>query len=272
VRRIGSGAFHSCRQLNSVNIPNTVTNIADYAFYTSGLTNLSIPGPVNSIGNSAFAYCPFLSTVQLGTGIVTIGDGAFISARLLTSLVIPDSVKVIGDQTFYDLISLTNLVIGSQVFSIGWGAFDGDAMTSVIIPASVTNIGIGAFEFCNNLQAFYFKGSPPTIGQSSLGDNPLVRIYYLPGTGGWSSSFGGLVTQPWVLPNPIILSPSQQGNQFGFTISWATNLPVVVEASTDLMKPGWQPLQTNALIGGSFYFRDAQSTNYPGRFYRVRSP
>jgi hypothetical protein len=44
----------------------------------------------------------------------------------------------------------------------------------------------------------------------------------------------------------------------------------VVEASTDLIN--WQPVQTNTLTSGSVYFSDPQWTNYPGRFYRLRSP
>ena len=61
-------------------------------------------------------------------------------------------------------------------------------------------------------------------------------------------------------------------NGFGFTISWATNIPVVVEASTNLANPIWSPLATNTLTSGSSYFSDPQWTNYPARFYRLRSP
>jgi hypothetical protein len=39
-----------------------------------------------------------------------------------------------------------------------------------------------------------------------------------------------------------------------------------------LANPVWSPLQTNTLTGGSCYFSDSQWTNYPGRFYRLRSP
>jgi hypothetical protein len=63
-----------------------------------------------------------------------------------------------------------------------------------------------------------------------------------------------------------------QTNCFGFTISWATNTPVVVEACTNLADPDWQPVQTNTLTTGSSYFNDPQWTNYPSRFYRLRSP
>ena len=63
-----------------------------------------------------------------------------------------------------------------------------------------------------------------------------------------------------------------QSNQFGFTVSWATNLTVVVEANTNLVNTVWIPLSTNTLTNGSFYFSDPQWSNYPGRFYRISAP
>ena len=65
----------------------------------------------------------------------------------------------------------------------------------------------------------------------------------------------------------------ERTNQFGFTITWASGGTVVVEASTNLANPTWYPLATNTLTsGGSSYFSDPTWTNYPGRFYRLRSP
>jgi hypothetical protein len=79
-----------------------------------------------------------------------------------------------------------------------------------------------------------------------------------------------------MLPNPTILNFEPnfgvQTNQFGFTISWATNIPVVVEACTDLSNPAWTPVGTNTLTDGVSYFSDSQWANYPGRYYRLRSP
>jgi hypothetical protein len=57
-----------------------------------------------------------------------------------------------------------------------------------------------------------------------------------------------------------------QPGGFGFTISWATNASVVVEAATNLANPVWIPVSTNTLTGGTNYFSDPQWTNYPGRF------
>jgi hypothetical protein len=47
----------------------------------------------------------------------------------------------------------------------------------------------------------------------------------------------------------------------------------VVEACTNLARPVWLPVSTNALNGGgASSFSDSQSGNYPTRFYRFRSP
>jgi hypothetical protein len=78
-----------------------------------------------------------------------------------------------------------------------------------------------------------------------------------------------------VLPYPVILTTTPsfgiQTNAFGFRISWATNTPVVVEASTSLVNPTWSPVSTNILNGGWTDFRDPEWANSHSRFYRVRS-
>lgn len=60
-------------------------------------------------------------------------------------------------------------------------------------------------------------------------------------------------------------------NRFGFNITGSSNLVIVVEACTNLASPSWSPVGTNTLSGGSSCFSDSQWTNYPCRFYRLRS-
>jgi hypothetical protein len=61
-------------------------------------------------------------------------------------------------------------------------------------------------------------------------------------------------------------------NRFGFTITGTSGLVIVVEACTNFANPIWFPVGTNTLTNGWFYFSDPRWTNYPGRFYRLRSP
>jgi hypothetical protein len=86
----------------------------------------------------------------------------------------------------------------------------------------------------------------------------------------------GCPTAAWYQPQPAILDFEPnfglQTNSFGFTISWATNTSIIVEACANLANQDWQPLQTNVLTSGSTYFSDRTWTNYSVRFYHLRSP
>jgi hypothetical protein len=96
-------------------------------------------------------------------------------------------------------------------------------------------------------------------------------VYYLPGTTGWGPTLGGLPTVLW---NPQAQTSDirlgVRTNQLGFTITGAPNIVVVVEASANLAD--WSPLVQLTLTGGSSCFSDPEWTNYPARFYRLRSP
>ena len=235
--------------------------------------------PVTSIGNMAFYYCTNLTSVTIPNSVTSIGSEAFYYCTSLTSVTIPNSVTNIGSYTFQYCSGLTNLTIGTSVTSVGSYAFIWCTnLTSMTIPNSVTNIGSYAFYGCFGLKTVCFLGNAPGAGTDSTvfdGDN-AATVYYLPGTTGWGLTFDGLPTALWFLPNPLILNHSPgfgvQTHQFGFTISWATNISVVVEGCTNLVHPVWTPVTTNALVNGTNYFSDPQWTNYSARFYRLRSP
>jgi hypothetical protein len=143
-----------------------------------------------------------------------------------------------------------------------------------MIPSSVINIGNRAFGGCTSLSSAYFNGNAPIVDWY-LFDFAITTVYYLPGTTGWGATLAGCPTALWRLPNPLILTTSPslelQTNGIAFIISWATNSAVVVEASSNLADRTWSPVATNTLTGGSSYFSDPQWTNYPSRFYRLRT-
>ena len=132
------------------------------------------------------------------------------------------------------------------------------------------------FYSCSSLRGVYFKGNAPSVGSSVFTGADSATIYYLPGTTGWGPTFCDRSTALWWLPHPVILTLAPSfgvlSNEFGFTISWATNTSVVVETCTNLANPAWSPVQTNALTDGWSYFSDPEWTNHPARFYRLRSP
>jgi hypothetical protein len=57
---------------------------------------------------------------------------------------------------------------------------------------------------------------------------------------------------------------------FGFDVSGPASQTLVIDGSTNLVD--WTPLQTNVMGDSLWSFHDPKWTNYPGRFYRLRSP
>lgn len=307
VTNIGDYAFYECSSLSAVTMNNSVTSIGAWAFfYDVSLTNITIPNSVTIIGSYAFNHCHSLVSVLIGTNVTNIGILAFAQCFSLTNITIPESVTNVSDYLFFDCIALSgftipnsvtsignhafedcgnlrNITIGSSVTSIGTNAFYMcNSLTSMTIPRSVTNIDDYAFAGCVNLYGIFFQGNALSADSTVFSDGTgsaggpggiAAAVYYLPNTTGWYSPFGGLTAVLW---NPSIqttnFSFGVQNNQFGFNITGTTNIPIVVEACTNLANATWTPLNTCTVTNGSIYFSDSQWTNYPARFYRVRSP
>ena len=94
--------------VTSLVIPNTVTEIKDYAFYNcTPLTSVTIPDSVTTIGSGAFYGCEKLSSIVIPDRVTRIGIGAFRGCTSLTSVTIPDSVTIIESYAFENCTSLT---------------------------------------------------------------------------------------------------------------------------------------------------------------------
>ena len=139
--------FIGCRSLKSLVIPDSVTNIGDYAFWgCSDLADIVIPDGVTSIGDYAFEGCESLRSVVIPDGVTSIGDYVFSGCRSLTDIVIPNSVTSIRDGAFFCCSDLADIVIPDGITSIGDRAFMGcSSLSSLVIPGGVTSIGESVF-------------------------------------------------------------------------------------------------------------------------------
>jgi hypothetical protein len=146
-------AFYGCTGLTSLTFPNSVTTIGEYAFYNcSGLTELPLTNFITTIRDYAFSGCTGLTSLTLPNSIITIGDYAFNGCSGFTGdLYIPDSVTSIGNYAFSDCNGFTSITLGNSITLIGNYAFSGCNGLSgdLNIPNSVTSIGNYAFSGCS---------------------------------------------------------------------------------------------------------------------------
>jgi len=115
VTNIADYAFYKCSSLTSLTIPESVTGIGKYAFSATGLTQVNIPNSISSISNYAFSSCKGLISVSIGNGVSSIGIKAFSSCTDLTEVNIPESVTSIGSGAFSSCKKLTAKILGSNV-------------------------------------------------------------------------------------------------------------------------------------------------------------
>ena len=186
-----------CLFLKSLVIPDSVTNIGDYAFWgCKSLKSLVIPDSVTSIGDYAFDDCTSLSSLVIPEGVTSIGHCAFRGCYSLKSLVIPASVgniignpfsgwngelkclspyfiydnKVLFDKDKSKIIAFrdkntTSYVIPDSVSCIEFGAFwKCYSLRSLVIPDSVSSIGYWAFWNCRSLTDIVIPDGVNSIG------------------------------------------------------------------------------------------------------------
>ena len=167
-------------------IPNSVTNIGDYAFCGySGLTSVTIGNGVTSIGKSAFERCSDLTSIVVEEGnsvydsrnscnaIVETASNTLIYGCKTT--IIPNSVTSIGESAFEGCSGLTSVTIPNSVASIGKGAFsDCDGLTSVTIGNGVTSIGDWAFSYCSELLDVYCYAEKVPSTESNAFDKSSI--------------------------------------------------------------------------------------------------
>ena len=100
VKTIGEEAFRGDGSLDRVILPEGLETIDAFAFHQSGVTQVSFPGTLKTIGIQAFDDCDRLAQVFIPDGVESIGDYAFFSCDALSYVSIPASVGSIGVNAF----------------------------------------------------------------------------------------------------------------------------------------------------------------------------
>ncbi len=205
VTNIVASACYGSTKLTSVSLSTNLARMGDWAFSACGLTNITIPNSVTSIGLGTFQLCSFLTravignrvagirnetflncvnlkSVTIGTNVTSIGDYAFSGCTSLMSITIPNGTTNLGSYAFNYCYNLTNVTIPNGVIGIGDWAFDTcQSLTRVVFPPSLKRIGEGAFNVCVNLTNVTISEGLRSIGDGAFNSCGLKTVT-LPGS------------------------------------------------------------------------------------------
>ena len=129
-----------------------------------------------ALGRNAFAYCPALPAVELGTAIESIGAEAFRGTSSLAtsyelpnittlgsgafressvpSVVIGDALEAVQSYTFYLARGVTSLTVGTGLKTIGDYAFYGaNELVTLSMGSGVESVGSYGFHACTKLSS-----------------------------------------------------------------------------------------------------------------------
>lgn len=182
--------------VTEVIIPNTVTEIKDYAFYgCSNLSSVTIPESVTSVGDAAFAgtawytnqpdgliyagkalyqykgtgTMPENTSITIKEGTTSICRGAFASCIGLSSIILPNSVTSIGAYAFSGCSNLASINIPKSINSIGAAAFKNcSKLNKMTIPNSITEIQSETFAGCSSLTSMDIPNNICFIGDKAF--------------------------------------------------------------------------------------------------------
>jgi hypothetical protein len=177
---LGGSCFYQLPGLSSISLPQGLQTIGEQAFSGCGdLTGvLSIPTDVDSIGTEAFAGCNFSDVNLNGNANFHFADNVGDAKILLP----------VGTQS-YDYSSTSAQISGKLAigelgipddappFAIGVSAFDGCTGLSgeLVIPDNVTSIGNFAFKSCENITALSFEEGVQTVGRQAFRECANLR-------------------------------------------------------------------------------------------------
>ncbi len=214
--------------------------ISGYAFENcTGLTSMTIPAGVISIGPLAFRGCTALTGIVVDESSENFSteEGVLFTknidtilcypiGRTATSYVLPSTVTVINDNAFLNCVTLTEVSIPEGVSLIGEYAFSGcSGLASLTLPLSVDSICIYGFYDCGGLRNIYCINPTP------------INIDY-PGQFGNIDVFIGVPKYACTLHVPVGSLAAYQSaggwDDFGAIVDDVLAVPSLTEASFTL--------------------------------------
>ncbi len=179
---IADGAFVNNKNLKSVVIPDTVTDIGAGCFENcTQLKKVTLPKSLKAIGYSAFESCA-LQTVVLPDTVKSVGESAFYNCKSLENITVSDGLTALGAYAFDETLWYENaedglLVIGKILYGYKGEFPKGYTLK---IPADITVIADASFSGRNTLKSIGFSDDVEYIGVAAFAGCAAITEMKIP--------------------------------------------------------------------------------------------
>lgn len=176
VETIAEYAFSNARQLQEVHLPDSLTSLGNYAFEECrSLRTVKIPAKLKEIPWYAFQHCKSLQSVELHDGITGIGDYSFNNCDL-REITLPKSTTWVGNNAFQGNTNLSKVTLNEGLIGIGEFAFYETAIDTLNCPSTLRKIYNSAFAGCRNLSQINLNEGLTRIEAGALANNKATEI------------------------------------------------------------------------------------------------
>ena len=196
VTSIGEGIVNECKQLKSITLSckeirqnmlgwnltalsevilnEGVETIGEGAFSNLGITSLTIPSSVTTIGNWAFSECKGLTAILIPASITKLGDGAFAGCTGVTEITVLNKDLTLDNWPFANdnvqKVTLNCATIAENAFS-GW-----PKLAEVVLGDDVETISNNAFGWSQKLATITLGKAVKTIGENAFNGCALTKL------------------------------------------------------------------------------------------------
>ncbi len=187
IETIGGYAFAHMKTLKQVDLTG-VKKIEGGAFQGTGLESVVIPDSVTEIGKYAFDSSD-IRTVSFGSGISSLPYCGFTGCRYLEEVYLPPNIKVSEAYSFADCVNLKKITI-EAVEVIPYEMLGlCEKLQTVILGNGVKRINREAFEWCSSLRQVTIPESVVYVDNSAFPATTVLTVMnanLIPyGTGGY---------------------------------------------------------------------------------------
>lgn len=152
LKAIKSGAFKSCKNLNTVTLPPLVESLDEACFQDSGLQSVFIPRNVKTMGKNTFYKCEALkSVIFLDNALLQELPEKSFAKTAVQNITLPSGLRVVGSGAFQSCLALKRVQLNDGLETLGENCFMNTGLAGVDVPRSVREVGDGAFWKCKGL-------------------------------------------------------------------------------------------------------------------------